>query len=92
MHIPAGSFPVLPLKNTVIFPGVTQALKVGRDRSIRAVDLSKEKSDWIVTVAQKNPEKNIETADDLYEIGTMSKVESVKGTVETGYFIVVRGY
>lgn len=92
MHIPAGSFPVLPLKNTVIFPGVTQALKVGRDRSIRAVDLSKEKSDWIVTVAQKNPDKNVETAEDLYEIGTMSKVESVKGTAETGYFIVVRGY
>ena len=40
--IPTGSFPVLPLKNTVIYPGVTQALKVGRDKSLRAVDLAQE--------------------------------------------------
>lgn len=92
MYIPTGSFPVLPLKNTVIYPGVTQALKVGRDRSIRAVDLSKEKNDWIVTVTQKNPEKSIESSDDLYEIGTLSKIESIKGTHDSGYFIVVRGY
>ena len=92
MHIPTGSFPVLPLKNTVIYPGVNQALKVGRERSVKAVDLSKEKNDWIVTIAQKNPEKNIENVDDLYEIGTLSKIESIKGTVDSGYFIVVRGY
>ncbi len=92
MYIPIGSFPVLPLKNTVIYPGVTQALKVGRDKSIKAIDLSKEKNNWIVTIAQKNPEKNIENVEDLYEIGTLSKVESVKGTPDSGYFVVVRGY
>ena len=44
MSIPAGSFTILPLKNTVIYPGVTQALKVGRDKSMKAVDLAKEKN------------------------------------------------
>ncbi|MBY0554483.1 endopeptidase La [bacterium] len=92
MSIPTGSFPVLPLKNTVIYPGVTQALKVGRDKSIKAVDMSQEKNNWIVTITQKNPEKNIENVDDLYEIGTLSKVESIKGNAESGYFVVVRGY
>lgn len=92
MSIPTGSLPVLPLKNTVIYPGVTQALKVGRDKSIKAVDMSQEKNNWIVTIAQKNPEKNIENVDDLYDIGTLSKVESIKGNVDSGYFIVVRGY
>lgn len=92
MSIPTGSFPVLPLKNTVIYPGVTQALKVGRDKSIKAVDMSKEKNNWIVTITQKNPEKSIENVDDLYDVGTLSKVESVKGNAESGYFIVVRGY
>lgn len=92
MNIPIGSLPVLPLKNTVIYPGVAQALKVGRDRSIKALNLSKEKDNWIITVAQKNIENNIEHIDDLYEVGTLSKIESIKGTPETGYYVIVRGY
>ncbi len=90
--IPAGSFTIIPLKNTVIYPGVTQALKVGRDRSIRAVDLSKEKNNWVLTIAQKNADKNVESTDDLHDIGTLSKIESIKGTHESGYYIVIRGY
>lgn len=90
--IPAGSFTIIPLKNTVIYPGVTQALKVGRDRSIRAVDLAKDKNNWILTLAQKNPDKNVESTDDLHTVGTLAKVESVKGTHESGYYIVIRGY
>lgn len=53
MSIPAGTFSVLPLRNTVVFPGITQALKVGRDKSIKAVDLAKEKNNWILTLTQK---------------------------------------
>ena len=90
--IPAGSFTILPLKNTVIYPGVTQALKVGRDRSVKAVDLSKEKNNWILTLAQKNPDNNVESVDDLHDVGTLAKIESVKGTHESGYYIVIRGY
>lgn len=92
MSIPTGSFPILPLKNTVLYPGVTQALKVGRDKSLKAVDLSKEKNNWILTLTQKNPEKTVENVDDLHEIGTLCKIESIKGNHESGYFIVVRGY
>ncbi len=92
MMIPAGSFPVLPLKNTVLYPGVTQALRVGRDKSVKAVDLSKEKNNWILTLSQKEPELHVEKVEDLNEIGTLCKVESVKTANESGYFIVVRGY
>ncbi|MFZ3229076.1 MAG: endopeptidase La [Pseudobdellovibrio sp.] len=92
MLIPTGSFPVLPLKNTVLYPGVTQALRVGRDKSIRAVDLSKEKNNWILTLSQKNPDRNVENIEDLNEIGTLCKVESIKAASDSGYFIVVRGY
>ncbi len=92
MMIPTGSFPVLPLKNTVLYPGVTQALRVGRDKSVKAVDLSKEKNNWILTLSQKDPETHVEKAEDLNEIGTLCKVESIKTANEAGYFIVVRGY
>ncbi len=92
MILPAGSFPVLPLKNTVIYPGVTQALKVGRDKSIKAVEIAKEKNNWIFTLTQRNPEKNVENIDDLHDVGTLCKIESIKGNQESGFFIVVRGY
>lgn len=92
MPIPTGSFSVIPLKNTVIFPGVTQALKVGREKSVRAVDLARERNNWILTLTQKNPELNADNIDDLYEIGTLSKIESIKGTPDSGYYVVVHGY
>ena len=52
MSMPTGAIPVLPLKNTVIYPSVTQTLRVGRDKSIKAVDAASLKNNWILTVAQ----------------------------------------
>jgi ATP-dependent Lon protease len=92
MSIPVGAIPVLPLKNTVIYPSVTQNLRVGRDKSIRAVDMAALKNNWILTVAQKHPDQSVEKIDDLHDIGTLCKIESIKGTPDSGYFIVVRGY
>lgn len=92
MKLPIGSIPVLPLKNTVLYPGVTQALRVGREKSIRAVDKATLKNNWILTLSQKHPDQNVENVDDLHDMGTLCKIESVKGTPESGYFIVVRGY
>jgi len=92
MSMPIGAIPVLPLKNTVLYPGVTQALRVGRDKSVRAVDRAVQNNNWILTLAQVQPENNVENVDDLNEIGTLCKIESVKGHPDSGYFVVVRGY
>lgn len=91
MSIPTGSFSVLPLKNTVIYPGITQALKVGRDKSIKAVDMSRDKNNWILTLTQKNPDSQGDNVDDLYETGTLAKVESIRHQGD-GYYVIVRGY
>lgn len=92
MSMPLGAIPVLPLKNTVIYPGVSQALRVGRDKSLKAVEKAQHKDQWILTVTQLKPEQQVENIDDLHNIGTLCKIESVKGSAESGYFIVVRGY
>ncbi len=92
MSMPVGAIPILPLKNTVIYPGVTQTLRVGRDKSIKAVDQAILKNHWILTVTQKHPEQLVDKIEDLYDVGTLCKIESVKGTSDSGYFIVVRGY
>jgi ATP-dependent Lon protease len=92
MTYPVGSLPVLPLKNTVIYPGITQTLRVGRDKSKRAVDLSSSNGGWIFAVAQKDAEGNLDSEMDLNSFGTLCKVESVKVTPDSSYFVVVRGY
>jgi ATP-dependent Lon protease len=92
MSYPTGLISVLPLKNTVIYPGVSQALRVGRERSVKALNHAIANSNWIIAVSQKDPSKSVETAEDLYQIGTLAKVESSRGSAEGGFQIVVRGY
>jgi ATP-dependent Lon protease len=92
MSMPIGAIPVLPLKNTVLYPGITQTLRVGRDKSLKAVDAAMLKDNWIVTLAQRHPDKPIENPDELYHWGTLAKIESIKGTHEQGYFVTLRGY
>lgn len=92
MSFPSGPLPLLPLKNAVIFPGVTQTIRVGREKSKRAVDFSKQKNNWILTVIQKDMQKNLDSQEDLNSIGTLSKIESIKITPDNDYFVVIRGY
>ena len=75
MSMPTGPIPILPLKNTVMYPSVTQTLRVGREKSIKAVDQAALKNNWILTLAQKHPEQNVETVEDLHDIGTLCKIE-----------------
>lgn len=92
MSFPTGSVTVLPLKNTVIYPGITQTLRVGRDKSKKAIDLATQNGHWIFAACQKNSEGNIENESDLNSVGTLCKVESIKVTPDSSYFVVVRGY
>ena len=91
MLIPTGTIPILPLKNTVVYPGVTQTLRVGREKSMKAIDEATGKNSWILTLTQKHPDQSLENVDDLYDYGTLCKIESIKGHNDHGYFIVVRG-
>jgi ATP-dependent Lon protease len=69
------TLPLLPLKNTVLFPGLMLPLAVGRPGSVAAVDAAggtEEKE--IVVLAQKNPDAESPGANDLYTIGTRSVI------------------
>lgn len=90
--IPAGSLPILPLKNIVLYPGIIQTLRVGREKSIKALEKAQLKSGWIVTVTQKNPEQQVFAVEDLYEIGTLAKIETMRSHSDGGYTVTVRGY
>ena len=66
--------PVLPLRDVVVFPHMVIPLFVGRDKSIRALDVAMEADKRILLVAQKSAETDDPGAEDLYGIGTLAHV------------------
>ena len=71
---PALALPVLPLRDVVVFPHMVIPLFVGRDKSIRALDLAMEGDKRILLVAQKSAETDDPGATDLHPIGTLAQV------------------
>ena len=63
-------YPLLPVRDTVVFPHIVTPLFVGRDRSIRAVEAATDEDSTIVVVTQKDPEVQDPIIEDLYTIGT----------------------
>jgi ATP-dependent Lon protease len=81
--------PVLPLKNTVVFPYTIVPLYVGRVISIKALEVSNEHDRKLFIVAQKDGEIDDIMPDDLYDIGTVGEiVQSIK-LPDGNYRIVV---
>jgi len=70
-------YPVLPLRDTVVFPQMMAPLTVGRDRSLKAVEAAMEEDNRIIVVAQKDPAVQEPGLDDLYTTG----VEMVVGRI-----------
>ena len=68
------ALPVLPLRDVVVFPHMVIPLFVGRDKSIRALDIAMEGDKRILLVAQKSAETDDPGAGDLHQIGTLAQV------------------
>ena len=67
--------PVLPLRNTVILPHTTTGVDVGRPKSKRAVEEALSADRLIFLGAQKDPEVDDPTPEDLYGVGTLAVVK-----------------
>lgn len=67
--------PVLPLRDVVVYPNMVIPLFVGRERSMKALELAMEGPDkQIVLLAQRSPDIDDPQAEDLYDIGTVATV------------------
>lgn len=74
----AVTLPVLPIKRTVLFPGIMMPLAVGRERSVAAVEAAMKTEDkTILVVAQRDPLTEEPGLDDLYTIGTKAVVKQI---------------
>jgi len=75
---PIQTLPVLPLKNTVLFPHLLMPLSVGRASSLAAVEAAlKTEEKELVLFTQKDAGVEVPTQDDLYPIGTKAIVRKV---------------
>src|SRR5436190_20847539 len=68
------TFPLLPLRDVVVFPHMVIPLFVGRPKSIKALDMAMEAGKHILLVAQKSAAKDEPAAEDLYAIGSVATV------------------
>ncbi len=67
-------FPLLPLRDIVVFPGMVVPLFVGRDQSVAALEAAMEASKDIVLLAQLDPGCDDPGVDDLYDVGVIAQV------------------
>ena len=83
--------PILPLRNTVLFPGVVLPITVGRDKSIKAVNEAYRADKLIGVLAQKDA--NIEEPEpkDLCLIGTIAKIVKLIKMPDGGTTIIIQG-
>ena len=83
---------VLPIKRTVLFPGVLMPVTIGRDATIAAVDAAMKTEDkTIIVVSQRDPEQEQPGIDDLYSIGTKAVVKQVARTDGAKIHVLVQG-
>jgi len=71
---PTNTYPVLPLRDIVVFPHMIVPLFVGREKSVRALENVMADDKEILLVAQKNASQDDPGPEDIYDVGTVSTV------------------
>ena len=67
-------FPVLPLRDVIVFPNMVIPLFVGREKSIKSLDAAMENNKQIMLVAQKDADLDDPTDDQIHRVGTLATV------------------
>jgi len=84
-------YPVLPLRDVVVFPHMVIPLFVGRKRSIKALELATQKDTQILLVAQKSANEDEPTADKLFEVGCLANILQLLKLPDGNVKVLVEG-
>ncbi len=82
---------LLPLRNTVLFPGVVLPITVGRDKSIKAVNDAYKGDKLVGVVAQKDSAVEDPLVTDLEDIGTVAKIIKLIKMPDGGTTVIIQG-
>ena len=83
--------PVLPLRNTILYPSMIMPLAVGREKSLKALEQATREDGLIFVVSQKDGEIEDPTPQDLYQVGVVAKLLRLMRNSPTNLAVVVQG-
>ncbi len=83
--------PILPLRNTVVFPQLVVPISVGRESSVRLIESAHKQNQHIGVVAQRDPQVDDPTPSDLFGVGTVAEILRVLKMENEGYTVIIRG-
>src|SRR5687768_6940417 len=82
---------ILPLKNTVLFPGVVIPITVGRDKSIKLINDAYKKEKIIGVVAQKSELVEDPDLDDIYQVGVIAHIVKMLKMPDGNTTVIIQG-
>ena len=83
--------PILPLRNTVLFPGVVIPITVGRDKSIKLIKEVYKKDKILGVVSQKDLNVEEPSIDDLNKIGTVAHIMKMLRMPDGNITVIIQG-
>jgi ATP-dependent Lon protease len=83
--------PILPLRNTVLFPGVVIPITVGRDKSIKAVNDAYKADKLVGVLAQKDSSVEEPGINDLVNVGTVARIIKLIKMPDGGTTVIIQG-
>ncbi|MDA0681942.1 MAG: endopeptidase La [Bacteroidetes bacterium] len=83
--------PILPLRNTVLFPGVIIPITIGRDRSVKLIKDAESGNKMIGVVAQKDFDVELPEMSDLHEVGTIASILKMLKMPDGNITVVIQG-
>ncbi|MEL6812476.1 MAG: endopeptidase La [Bacteroidota bacterium] len=85
------SLPILPLKNTVLFPGVVIPITAGRDKSIKLINETNKGGKVIGVVSQKDETKENPGLEDINRVGTVARILRVLKMPDGNTTVIIQG-
>ncbi|AOW19215.1 endopeptidase La [Urechidicola croceus] len=83
--------PILPLRNTVLFPGVVIPITAGRDKSIQLIKDANAGNKTIGVVAQKTEEVENPGIDDIHKVGTVARILKMLKMPDGNTTVIIQG-
>lgn len=82
---------ILPIKNTVMFPGVIMPINAGREKSIRLINQAQKNNQLIGIVSQKNDLSDDPTQEEIYKVGTIARIIRLLKLPDGNLTIILQG-
>ena len=90
IEVPA-VLPILPLRNTVLFPGVVMPITVGRQKSLLLIREAYSGNNLIGTIAQKDGQIEDPEIADLFQVGTMAEILKILEMPDGSTSVIIQG-